>query len=209
MYPTFDINYNSAYSTKIEFNTTINEKMKGREQRYPVWTYPKRIFTLSFNKSPQTRKQLEEFFVTVMGAAGKFYFKWEKEKGGNDETYLCNFDADTLEQTIYDYGFSETKLNLECIDENPVSEAGELNFYHKAEATFITEFYTVIDRVFTAQNEQKSYWDTPKKSWTLKFEKMIKTENCLKTFLLQKEEGFARLTGFGKKKEAVTEKHIM
>ena len=190
MYPTFDINYNSAYSTKIEFNTTINEKMKGREQRYPVWTYPKRIFTLSFNKSPQTRKQLEEFFVTVMGAAGKFYFKWEKEKGGNDETYLCNFDADTLEQTIYDYGFSETKLNLECIDENPVSEAGELNFYHKAEATFITEFYTVIDRVFTAQNERKSYWDTPKKSWTLKFEKNDKNRKLLENFFIAKRGRF-------------------
>ena len=71
-YPVFDIPYKTAYSTSIEFKTQINEKMKGREQRYPVWTYPKRTFTLSFDKNFKGRNKLEDFFVNVMGQAGKF-----------------------------------------------------------------------------------------------------------------------------------------
>ena len=50
-YPIFDIPYKEAYSSCIEFNTQINEKVKGREQRYPIWTYPKRTFYLKFDKN--------------------------------------------------------------------------------------------------------------------------------------------------------------
>ena len=50
-YPVFDIPYQAAYSSSIEFKTTVNEKMKGHEQRNPVWTYPKRTFTLKFDKN--------------------------------------------------------------------------------------------------------------------------------------------------------------
>ena len=50
-YLIFDMPYKEAYTTKIEFETQINEKQKGREQRYPKWTYPKRTFTLKFDKN--------------------------------------------------------------------------------------------------------------------------------------------------------------
>lgn len=190
MYPTFDISYNSVYSSKIEFNTQINEKMKGREQRYPVWTFPKRTFTLSFNKSKKGREELEKFFEEVMGAAGKFYFKWETEKGGNDEVYLCNFDEDVLEQGLFDYGFSESKLKLVCIDSLPVASVSNLDFYHKAECSFVTEFYTLMDKVFTARNERKSYWELPKRSWTLTFEKNAKNRKLLEEFFIAKRGRF-------------------
>ena len=101
-YPIFDIPYQEAYTSTIEFNTQINEKMKGREQRYPVWTYPKRTFSLKFDKNFKGRKKLEEFFISVKGPAEKFYFTWEKAKGGNGKTYLCNFDSDSFEQNIND-----------------------------------------------------------------------------------------------------------
>ena len=190
MYPTLDIEYNSVYSTKLEFNTQINEKMKGHEQRYPVWTFPKRTFTLSFNKGPSGRAELENFFEQAMGAAGQFYFKWAKEKGGNDEVYLCSFDADSLEQNIFDYGFTETKLNLVCVDNTPVTDVSCLDFYHKAECSFVTEFYTIIDKVFTARNERKSYWDAPKRSWTLTFEKDPVTRKRLEDFFVAKRGRF-------------------
>ena len=48
---TFNFEYQEAYTSKIEFDTQINEKHKGKEQRYPKWTYPKRIFTLKFDKN--------------------------------------------------------------------------------------------------------------------------------------------------------------
>ena len=74
--PTFDIDYKSAYSTSLEFKTQINEKHLGKEQRYPVWTYPKRVFTLKFDKNFSGRKALEDFYINVSGSSGKFYFKW-------------------------------------------------------------------------------------------------------------------------------------
>ena len=58
-YPVFDIEYQDSYSAAIEFKTQINEKHLGHEQRYPVWTYPKRTFTLKFDKNYENRQQLE------------------------------------------------------------------------------------------------------------------------------------------------------
>ena len=65
--PVFSIPYDNSYTSSIEFKTQINEKMKGKEQRYPVWTYPKRTFALKFDKNFRGRKELEDFFISVMG----------------------------------------------------------------------------------------------------------------------------------------------
>ena len=148
-YPIFNIPYQEAYTTSIEFNTQINEKMKGHEQRYPVWTYPKRTFVLKFDKNFNGRKQLEDFFISVMGQAGKFQFVWEKEKGGDGKTYICNFDTDNLKQDIFDFGFSETELKFSCIDDSVVEQVEELDFYHKAECESSINFYTIVDKIFT------------------------------------------------------------
>lgn len=94
--PIFNIPYKKAYTSTIEFNTQINEKMKGREQRYPKWTYPKRTFTLKFDKNFIGRQELENFFIEVMGQAGTFEWTWEKERGGDGKTYKCNFDSDSF-----------------------------------------------------------------------------------------------------------------
>lgn len=189
-YPIFDIPYQEAYSSSIEFNTQINEKMKGREQRYPVWTYPKRTFTLKFDKNFKGRKKLEDFFVKVMGQAEKFQFTWEKSKGGNGKTYLCTFDSDSFQQNIEDFGFSESELKLVCIDDSEVEKADALDFYHKAKSEAVMEFYTLVDRVFTARNERKSYWNVPKKSWTLTFDKNAKVRKKLENFFIAKRGRF-------------------
>ncbi len=189
-YPIFNIPYQEAYTTSIEFNTQINEKMKGHEQRYPVWTYPKRTFVLKFDKNFNGRKQLEDFFISVMGQAGKFQFVWEKEKGGDGKTYICNFDTDNLKQDIFDFGFSETELKFSCIDDSVVEQVEELDFYHKAECESSINFYTIVDKIFTSRNERKSYWDTPKKSWKLKFEKTAKVRKQLEDFFIAKRGMF-------------------
>ena len=179
-YPVFDFNYQEAYQSSIEFNTQINEKMKGREQRYPVWTYPKRTFKLNFDKSFKQRQKLEDFFVEVMGQAGKFYFTWEAAKGGNNKTYLCTFNSDSFQQSIKDFGYSDFQLELVCIDDSKVQQVAE----------FITEFYTIVDKIFTARNERKSYWDTPKRSWTLTFQKNASTRKKLEDFFIAKRGRF-------------------
>lgn len=188
--PTFNISYNSAYTASIEFQTQINEKMQGREQRYPVWTYPKRVFTLEFEKTPDKREELEAFFIEVMGQAGKFYWKWDVAKGGNDKIYTCTFDSDDFKQQIFDLGFSKAKLNLVTIDDSAVEDVAELDFYHKAECDYSIGFNTIIDKIFTAQNNRRSYWETPKKSWTLSFEKTPAVRKQLEAFFIAKRGKF-------------------
>ena len=184
-YPVFNIPYQSAYSSSIEFNTTINEKMKGHEQRYPVWTYPKRTFTLKFDKNFSERQKLENFFIQVMGQAGKFKFVWEAEKGGNGKEYICNFDVDSMKQNIKDFGYSETELRICAIDDNPIEAVGDLDFYYDAECESSIDFYTIIDKVFTAQNNRKSWWDAPKKTWKLTFHKnAVNRKKCLIFFFI-------------------------
>ena len=188
--PTFDIDYQRAYSSQIEFKTQINEKMKGREQRYPVWTYPKRTFTLKFDKNFSGRQELENFFVEVMGQAGKFHWTWDIDKGGNGQTYTCTFDNDSFKQNIQDLGYTECELKLIAIDDFNYDTVNNLNFYHKAECENSIEFYTLIDKVFTFQNNRKAWWDTPKKSWTLTFDKTPEIRKQIESFFIQKHGKF-------------------
>ena len=189
-YPVFDIPYKDAYSTTIEFKTEIKEKVKGHEQRYPVWTYPKRIFTLKFEKNALSRKKLEEFFISVMGQAQKFLFTWEESKGGNGKTYLCNFETDSLQQNIKEFGYTETELKFSTIEDTQVEQVGELDFYHNAECDSTTEFYTLLDSIFTFRNSRHSFWDTPKKSWRLKFQKNAIVRKQLENFFIAKRGKF-------------------
>lgn len=188
--PVFNIPYQRAYTSTIEFNTQINEKMKGREQRYPKWTYPKRTFTLKFDKNFTGRQELENFFIEVMGQAGTFEWTWEESKGGNGKTYKCNFDSDSLKQNIKDLGYTESELKLIAIDEVLPENISKLDFYHKAECENSIDFYTIIDKVFTFQNNRKAWWDKPKKSWTLTFEKTPEVRKQLEDFFIQKRGKF-------------------
>ena len=116
----FDVDYKSAYTTTIEFKTQINEKHFGKEQRYPVWTYPKRTFSLNFDKSFEGRKKLEDFYQQTKGGTEKFLFSWAKDKGGNGKQYLCTLDDDSFKQNLYEFGFSECELNFVSIDNKAV-----------------------------------------------------------------------------------------
>ncbi len=188
--PTFDIDYKSAYSTSLEFKTKINEKHLGKEQRYPVWTYPKRVFTLKFDKNFSSRKALEDFYISVSGSSGKFYFKWKSEKGGNDKVYLCSFDDESFRQNLGDYGFSESELKLVTIDNSSFSAASEFDFWHSAESRFSIEFRTIADAVFSARNSKKTYWELPKRKWTLNFQKTPEVRKKIEEFFLSKRGKF-------------------
>lgn len=188
--PVFNISYQRAYTSTIEFQTQINEKQKGREQRYPKWTYPKRTFTLKFDKNFTGRQELENFFIEVMGQAGKFLWTWEESKGGNGKTYTCTFDSDSFKQNIKDLGYTECELKLVAIDDVLPEQISKLDFYHQAECESSLDFYTVIDRVFTFQNNRKSWWDKPKKSWTLTFDKTPEARKQIEDFFIQKRGKF-------------------
>lgn len=188
--PIFNIDYQSAYSSQIEFKTQVNEKQKGREQRYPVWTYPKRTFTLKFDKDFSGRQDLEDFFVSVMGQSGSFKWTWALDKGGNGKTYTCNFDTDSFKQNIKDLGYTECELKLIAIDDVLPEQSSSLDFYHQAECEHSIDFYTIVDKIFTYQNNRKSWLDAPKKSWTLRFDKTPETRKQLENFFIQKRGKF-------------------
>lgn len=189
-YLNFDFEYQEAYTSTIEFNTQINEKHKGREQRYPKWTYPKRTFTLKFDKNFNDRQRLENFVVEVMQNGGKFNWKWAADKGGNDKTYLCFFEEQKFKQNIKDLGYTECELGLVCIDYNPIEPVSDFNFYHNAESENAIDFYRIMDSVFTAANNLKVWWDSPKKSWTLKFDKDPETRRKIEEFFISKRGRF-------------------
>ena len=187
---TFNFEYQDAYTSVIEFDTQINEKHKGKEQRYPKWTYPKRTFTLKFDKNFSDRQALEDFFIDVMTGAGKFYWTWTADKGGNDKTYLCYFESEKFKQNIKDLGYTDCELDIVCIDDSAITTVGNFDFYHDAECENSIEFYRIMDNIFTAQNNQKVWWDSPKKSWTLTFDKDPETRKQLENFFIAKRGRF-------------------
>ena len=189
-YAIFNFKYKEAYTSRIEFETQINEKQKGKEQRYPKWTYPKRTFTLKFDKNFSDRQQLEDFYISTMLNGGKFYWTWEEENGGNGKTYLCSFESESFKQNIKDFGYTDCELSLVCIDDSSVEDVGDFTFWHKADCENSIDFYRLIDKVFTAANNQKVWYNAPKKTWTLQLDKDPESRKKIEEFFIAKRGRF-------------------
>jgi phage-related protein len=189
-YPIFDFQYKSVYSTSIEFKTQINEKQFGKEQRYPVWTYPKRTFVLSFDKNFTDRQKLENFYISTQGGCNKFLFIWKSQYGGNDKTYLCSFDEDSFKQNIFDFGFSDCELTLIAIDDSSVNPVENFDFWHKAECDFSLEYKFFSDFAFSSSFSKKTYQSSPKRKWTLSFQKNSIVRKQFEDFFIAKRGRF-------------------
>ena len=189
--PTFNITYQDVYTSEIEFKTEVIERQQGEEQRYPVWTYPKRTFTLKFDKSPDGRQAIEDFFIDVMtNYGGQFLYKWDVAKGGNGQTYKCWFDIDTLEMSMKDLGFCETSLKFITIDDTPMTPVSSLDFYHKAEANYSVSFNVIKDKLLNASYKLRQLWQKPRRSWTLTFQKDPETRKKIEQFFIAKRGKF-------------------
>lgn len=189
--PTFNITYQDVYTSEIEFKTEVIERQQGEEQRYPVWTYPKRTFTLKFDKSPDGRQAIEDFFIDVMtNYGGQFLYTWDVAKGGNGQTYKCWFDMDTLEMSIKDLGFCETSLKFITIDDTPMTPVSSLDFYHKAEANYSVAFNVIKDKLLNASYKLRQLWQKPRRSWTLTFQKDPETRKKIEQFFISKRGKF-------------------
>lgn len=186
----FNFEYQEAYTARIEFDTQINEKQKGHEQRYPKWTYPKRVFNLKFDKNFSDRQKLEEFVINVMLSGGKFEWTWEESKGGNGKTYTCFFEDEKFKQNIKNLGYTDCELAVVCIDDSPVVEVGNFDFYHDSECENGIEFNRIIDSIFTAANNMKVWWDKPKRTWTLNLDKDPVTRKKIEDFFIAKRGRF-------------------
>lgn len=189
--PIFNIKYQDVYTSEIEFKTEVIERQQGEEQRYPVWTYPKRTFTLKFDKSPDGRQAIEDFFIDVMtNYGGQFLYTWDVAKGGNGQTYKCWFDIDTLEMSMKDLGFCETSLKFITIDNTPMTPVSNLDFYHKAEANYSVAFNVIKDKLLNASYKLRQLWQKPRRSWILTFQKDPETRKKIEQFFISKRGKF-------------------
>ncbi len=106
------------YSYSISFKTLVDSKWTGNEQRNSVWTEPRRVWTLEFQKDAKDGRKFEEFFKECKGRFRKFKFKWAKtfngndDLGGDDKWYTVRFNSDELKIEVDYMGFRHFVVEL-------------------------------------------------------------------------------------------------
>ena len=107
-----------VYDYNISYNTLVDEKWTGNEQRRAQWTYPRRSWTLEFEKDALGAEKFEKFFQTVKGKFKAFKFKWSKyasdgsPMGGDDKWYYCRFNSDDLKCSVDYYGYRTFQIEI-------------------------------------------------------------------------------------------------
>ena len=189
---TFSIDYRESYSASIEFETQVNEKQLGREQRYPKKIYPIRTFTLKFDKEPTARAALEAFFDSVEGNNLFFDWTWETSKGGNGITYTnCWFESESLKESLHHLGFLEDcELKIQTIDRNAVTPVSYFDFYYDTQYKYSKIWKTLLDKVITAANNRRKILSTPKQKWELVFQKDPTVRKQIEDFFISKRGRF-------------------
>lgn len=107
-----------VYSYTLSYNTLIDEKWTGNEQRRQQWTYPRRKWTLEFRKTPDGGRKLENFFKEVKGQFKAFKFRWAStyadgtDMGGDDQWYYVRFASDDLQFNVDYCGYRVATVDL-------------------------------------------------------------------------------------------------
>lgn len=97
---TFNIYYNKAYQSSIEFKTQITNEYLPNEQRNSLWSNELSNWTLQFEKTPEAFSELKAFFIAQKGKGKAFYWTWAINKGGDGKQYKVRFDTDKLDSAI-------------------------------------------------------------------------------------------------------------
>lgn len=106
-----------VYSYEVSYNTLVDEKFTGNEQRRPKWSAPRRKWTLEFQKKPEDGKKFETFFNLVMGRYRTWKFKWSSSyegmnMGGDGKWYNVRFDSDSLKVNIDYLGYRHFTIDV-------------------------------------------------------------------------------------------------
>lgn len=107
-----------VYSYTLSYNTLVDDKWTGNEQRRQQWTYPRRVWTLEFQKTPEGGRKLEEFFKEVKGRFKAFKFKWAEtyldgtDMRGDDQWYYVRFNSDDLKLEVDYMGYVHTTIEV-------------------------------------------------------------------------------------------------
>lgn len=118
MVDTFNFEYNKAYTASVEFQTIVDEKFTGSEQRRDIWTNPRRKWVLEFDKNKVDREDLVDFFIAQKGRKNSFKWTWAADKGGDDVEYTVRFNSDSINLDVMELGYSNFKLELVEVFDN-------------------------------------------------------------------------------------------
>lgn len=114
----FDFDYKRAYTSSVQFNTIVDEKFTGKEQRRDTWSNPRRKWVLEFEKNKVDREALVNFFIAKKGRKIAFNWTWGTDKGGDGKTYLARFDTDELRLDILELGYSTFSIPIVQVFDN-------------------------------------------------------------------------------------------
>ena len=106
MTDTFNFYYKKAYTASVQFQTIVDEKFTGKEQRRDAWSNPRRKWMLEFEKDNFNTEAFAQFFMDQKGRKKAFNWTWEQDKGGDGKPYLVRFDTDELELAMLELGYS-------------------------------------------------------------------------------------------------------
>ena len=106
-----------TYTASIEFKTIVDDHFTGNEQRRDQWSTPRRGWILEFEKTPETSKIMEKFFIRQKGRKRAFSWTWTKtvdgfDTSGDDITYKVRFDADKIDFNISEMGYRTFKVPI-------------------------------------------------------------------------------------------------
>lgn len=106
-----------AHQRRISFKTDIDGEYTAHEQRNAQWMNPRRSWTLSFEKTPDTITAVQAFFIARKGKWQAFSWqykstdKYGRPTGGDDQWYTVRFDTDDLDEAIQS-GYSTFDLPI-------------------------------------------------------------------------------------------------
>ena len=97
------------FSEDLVYQTVVSSTETGREQRRGKWTRPKRTFKLAYGPiTPEQMDVIWEFFQTVRGRLGIFYFRHPKK----NTLHVCRFAEDNLTRQTLEYQIEQAGLAL-------------------------------------------------------------------------------------------------
>lgn len=107
-----------VYSYTLSYDTLVDEKWTGNEQRRARWTSPRRTWTLEFQKTPELGRKFEDFFKETRGRFKTFKFKWSKnasdgsDMGGDNKWYYVRFNSDDLKVEVDYLGYRHFTIDI-------------------------------------------------------------------------------------------------
>ena len=106
-----------TYTSSIEFKTLIDDHFSGNEQRRDQWTLPRRGWVLEFEKTPDSARIMEKFFIRQKGRKRAFQWTWNKivdgyDTSGDNVIYTVRFDVDKIDFDIIEMGYRTFKVPI-------------------------------------------------------------------------------------------------